>query len=289
MKELLTLQGGYPRQMDYILNLQSELYTLGNGLFSALGVDLVLSGCAVHDNGNGTVNIAAGLVYVAGEAIRFDAANNIVANGSLAMAKGPYTPTDQKTFADGSLKNVYREAKAVIANATGSIAEIKIRTKLYDLKQYIQDAVQSFEVRGTIKEVYDFDGSFRANFDGGGLGITPRWIGWALDNANNGTPGSEGMVIVAAGTFTDTSTGEQTEFAIGDKGGEVNHRLTVNEMPAHDHGDGKGLSGYGTHSGNPDSERAFIRGAGRTDSAGGGQEHNNMPPFGVAYRVVKIV
>lgn len=231
MKELLTLQGGYPREMDYLLNLQAELYTMSNGLFSGLGVDMVLSGCAVHDNGNGTVNIAAGLVYISGEVLRYDGENNIIADGSKAFAKGAYTATDSKLFADGFNKNVYREAKAITADAAGTIAEVKIKTSLYTLKQYIQDCVNASEPVGSIKHIYDLDGTFLTNFDGSGLGVTPRWLKWALDNGNNGTPGSPGMSLVAAGTYTDPVSGEETVYSSGVKGGARTHKITAAEAP----------------------------------------------------------
>jgi hypothetical protein len=289
MKELLTLQGGYPREMDYLLNLQAELYTMSNGLFSGLGVDLVLSGCAVHDNGNGTVNIAPGLVYVAGEALRFDGANNVPADSSKALAKGAYMSSDQRTFGDGSLKNVYREAKAVVANAAGTLAEIKIKTMLYDLKQYIQDAVQSFEVKGTIKEIYDFDGTFPANFDASGLGVTPRWNGWHLFNANAGlTANPEGRTLITVGKFTDPVSGKEYEYANGDAGGEAEHKLLRAELPSYNvplpNPSTKGRSD------NANDRDVMIPTPNQNINVGGSDvPHNNMMPYMAVYRVIKIV
>lgn len=290
MKELLTLQGGYPREMDYLLNLQAELYTMSNGLFSGLGVDVVLSGCALHDNGNGTVNIAAGLVYVAGEALRFDGANNVAADGSKALAKGGYVGSDQKTFGDGSQKNVYREAKAVVTNAAGTAAEIKIKTSLYDLKQYIQDAVQSFEVKGTIKEIFDFDDTFPANFDASGLGVTPRWIGWHMFNRNAGLGvNPEGRNLITVGTFTDPVTGKEYEYDHGDVGGEAEHKLTIAEIPAHSHAQGADVYKNENAGTTPPAGADGPGERGRTKNTGGDQVHNVMNPYLAVYRVIKIV
>jgi hypothetical protein len=290
MKELLTLQGGYPREMDYLLNLQSELYTVTTGLFNSLGADLVLAGCAVHNNGNGTINIAAGLVYVAGEPLRFDATLNVPADGTKTFVKGGYVSTDSKLFADGFNKNVYREAKAVIANVTGSAAEIKIKTTLYNLRQYIQDSVQSFEVKGTFKEIYDFDGTFLDNFDESGLGVTPQWIGWALDNGSNGTPGSIGKVLIAAGKYTDPVSGEETVYNNGDETGERLHKLLPAEMARINIGRTRT-----DNTGRPPYEPNHLQGgSGRglyleDNYIGNDQPHNNMQPSLAVYRVIKIV
>jgi len=288
MKELLTLTGGYRRVMDYLLNLQAENLTLGNALFASLGFDMVLQGCTVHDNGNGTVNIAAGIIYIGSEALRFDGANNVASNGSKTFVKGAYTTSNSETFGDGSIKNVYREAKAVIADATGgNVTQIKIKTTLYNLAQYIQDRVQGYEVKGAIKEVYDLDGTFLTNFDASGLGVTPRWVGWARDNGSNGTPGSVGMTTIAAGTYTDPSNGEQTVYIEGEPVGEPKHLLTVNET-AKPAGLPQGLEGPHKKPGDGGGMDIFYVTGGLGDGFDADQRHNNMQPSMPVYRVVKI-
>lgn len=90
-------------------------------------------------------------------------------------------------------------------------------------------------------------------------------------------PFGAGQVLVGAGT-----NGGRT-FTAGNTGGEYEHTLTVDEMPAHTHHDkalgnqgGGGATfnypgGYGYYWGNT------------TDPAGGGQPHNNMQPYVVVY------
>ena len=79
-------------------------------------------------------------------------------------------------------------------------------------------------------------------------------------------------------------------YAAGATGGEAEHTLTVNEMPAHDHGI---LSGFGDKNdpaidsdgfryewwggNNRGFNNAFI------SSTGGGAAHNNMPPYLAVY------
>ncbi|MEB0302402.1 hypothetical protein [Mucilaginibacter sp. 5C4] len=289
MKELLRLAGGYKRVMDYVLNLQSENLTLGNSLFSALGVDLVLSGCAITNNNNGTINIADGLIYISGDAVRFDGANNIASNGSKTFVKGGYVTSDQKEFGDGSQKNVYREAKAAIVNSTdGNQRQIKITTTLYDLKQYIRDVVANSDVKGAYKEIYDFDGTFRPNFDESGLGVTPRWYGWAIDNGENGTPGTSGMALIAAGTYTDPVSGEETVYEMGQNVGERLHKLSQSES-ATPTGTVPGLVGPRGKPGDGGGGPVYYVSGPLKAGADAQVGHNNMQPSKAVYRVIKIV
>lgn len=292
MKKLRTLQGGYPRQMDYLLTLQTELITMADSLFAKLGVDMVLKGCEITNNGNGTVNIAAGIVYASGEVLRFDGDNNVTADNTKTFVKDAPTNTDPKVFADGNPKDVYSEVKLIIGNKT-SATEIPIGiVDLYSLKNYIQDVVASYGQKGEFKDIYDTDGTFPDNFDASGLGITARWNGWAMVNGNNGTPNGGGRTRITVGKFTDPVTGVETNFANGDLVGEVVHKLIVNELPPHAHTMGAqvtidaavtvGSSG----SGNRVTPNYTNR---NTADTGGGAAHNNMQPSLAVYTVMKIV
>lgn len=309
MKVLNTIPGaGYPLQMDFLLNLQTEMLAMGNSLLGAIPFDMALSGCAVTDNGNGTVNIASGMMYVGGQVVRFDGANNVASDGSKAIAAAAPIATDMMQFGNGSNYNTYSEVKAaVVASTLSNVQEIKIGATLYNITRYIQDTVLSAEVKGTIKHIHDLDGTFAANFDSSGLGITPRWNGWALDNGNNGTPGSAGRTLIAQGTYTDTVTGLQTTFNDGDKVGEQNHKLTVAELPAHTHFTFANSTQFslpnipdattaaaisGDYGGNPDAyligRSSGTANIGLTSPTGSSTAHNNMPPSMVVYRVMKV-
>jgi len=288
MKLINTLSGGYRRVMDTLLGLQTEMIIGINAPFGALGRDLVLSGCAVTNNGNGTVNIASGIMYVGGQTLRFDGAANIAADGSQAIVTGGVVTSTPWPFGDGSTKNLYSEQKAVIANQDPTNpTQIKIGLTLYNLQQYITDQINAAEPKGTIKHIYDLDGTFATNFDTYGLGVTTAWIGWALDNGNNGTPGSAGMVLVGAGLYTDPTSSQQTTYNNENTGGEINHTLTIAEMPSHTHPMNAGTE-YHTYGNGGD--HPLVEGSGLiTGATGGGSAHNNMQPYKVCYRVVKIV
>ena len=61
--------------------------------------------------------------------------------------------------------------------------------------------------------------------------------------------------------------------------GEKTHTLSVNEIPSHHHVMGYSWStGSGSSSGYAKSSSRAVTSA-NTDNTGGGQAHNNMPPY----------
>lgn len=77
----------------------------------------------------------------------------------------------------------------------------------------------------------------------------------------------------------------QAEFAECEQiGGEREHTLTTDEMPAHEHTVTLESSGTVTSLGLGTSSAAAVgRKEVRSTSAGGGRAHNNMPPFITCY------
>ena len=110
--------------------------------------------------------------------------------------------------------------------------------------------------------------------------------GWALCNGSNGTPDLRNRFIIGAGS----------SYGLGATGGEVNHTLTYNEMPSHKHiipwGENGGFNPpYGKYgnadnygSGDSDGDNYWCY----SSPEGGGQAHNNMPPYYGLYFIMKL-
>lgn len=106
--------------------------------------------------------------------------------------------------------------------------------------------------------------------------------GWALCDGENGTPDLRDRFVVGAGS----------EYLAGATGGEATHTLTIYEMPHHDHY----LRGYTVlcetlfpganykvYCNDDNPPRDCI-----TDLAGGGQPHNNLPPYYALCYIMKL-
>lgn len=114
--------------------------------------------------------------------------------------------------------------------------------------------------------------------------FTVSWHGctWRYINSNvfllNGTYNSSNKTITSSGTT----------------GGEATHTLTCEEMPSHVHGkfgwtagkvndDGDGVFGAVAYLGDWGSNQNQT-----TESAGGSQAHNNMPPYITCYMYRRV-
>ena len=97
-----------------------------------------------------------------------------------------------------------------------------------------------------------------------------------------------GKVLIGVGTVTD-SAGTTKTFTANEVGGEINHTLTINEMPSHDHeqfvtaNNGGSIKGRADYNTDADNNNKYTQGI-RTGSTGGGQAHNNLQPYVVVYR-----
>jgi hypothetical protein len=79
-----------------------------------------------------------------------------------------------------------------------------------------------------------------------------------------------------------------TGFEMGDTGGEAQHTLTEDEMPAHTHTvRSNNLQADGNAS-NPVGIVSGVQLTGESGSAGGGDPHNNIPPYIAYWRIYKL-
>ena len=133
---------------------------------------------------------------------------------------------------------------------------------------------------------------------------TKGQIGYFEDKCPNGWEEYKplaGRVIVGAGKYIGYSRdkrNESKEYKPGEKSGEVEHKLTVQEMPAHSHKI-PAHSGFSSHSGssrrldlnnNYSGTDPAVRGYGdETTLAGGNQPHNIMQPYLVLMPCIKTM
>ena len=87
----------------------------------------------------------------------------------------------------------------------------------------------------------------------------------------------EGRFLLASGDLIEESE-TIASFDVNDTGGEATHTLTTDEMPSHNHG--------ATYTGDTTSTKnlAWYNPTGSAmrythNNVGGGQAHNNMPPY----------
>ncbi|MHC4156776.1 MAG: hypothetical protein ACYST6_17920 [Planctomycetota bacterium] len=101
--------------------------------------------------------------------------------------------------------------------------------------------------------------------------------GWALCDGDNNTPDLTDTFIVGAGNTYD----------VNDVGGEAFHTLTIAEMPSHSH---PGLTTE-KHVGDADAHSYDMykcQPGGSTGASGGGQAHENRPPYYALAYIMRI-
>ncbi len=100
--------------------------------------------------------------------------------------------------------------------------------------------------------------------------------GYVLCDGNNNTPNLSGRFVVGY-------SASDNDYDVNDTGGSSSVTLTVNQIPAHTHTHTKAThpSGSGpeqNQSGGPE-DRTNFGDTGTTSSTGGGQSHENRPPY----------
>ena len=112
--------------------------------------------------------------------------------------------------------------------------------------------------------------------------------GWALCDGSNGRPDLTGRFIVGTGKPTGDISANPNNLLFGTNGGEQQHKLTIAEMPKHNHNihdyshAGIGGGGYpnGLYNWSPPPLSGYQ---------GDDQYHNNMPPYYVLYWIIKTI
>lgn len=154
-----------------------------------------------------------------------------------------------------------REFEAVGVRAPGARSQIYVCIKTSDdeyiwsvlTDQYPLEGVTAF--RGAIADIPD---------------------GWQLCDGTNGTPDLRNLFIVGAGD----------DYAVGATGGADEVTLTIDQMPDHDHVMGL-IAQAQPGSGGPLGFFA-IGSPASTGDEGGGQAHENRPPFYALAWITKV-
>ena len=183
---------------------------------------------------------------------------------------------------------------ATLENAGDDIVGIEggdsLATSVNSLKRYIDKCMN--ESYGTlIHNIQEATNEYYSRYVKGDILITAisrekegEEKGNTLSNENTGpywVPFGQGRMLVGAGNDVSDGTNIMS-FKLGDIGGEYKHKLTEKEIPPHSHQ----LKNFSNGSG---QESAYILTKGRkrsnkiTTKTGGGQSHENMPPYIVVY------
>lgn len=137
--------------------------------------------------------------------------------------------------------------------------------------------------------------AFSGTFDSSGHPVDGRKgisiPDWHICDGTTGTPDLRGRFIL----------GSSAEYADGSSGGEKTHTLTIDEMPSHNHtyrfdANSNPEWGIGLRKDESEMDRSTytngISGRAHTmliNNTGGGQAHNNMPPYYALSYIMKLL
>ena len=152
------------------------------------------------------------------------------------------------------------------------------RCTIQDLIDLLNLNVGAFQYE--VKTLYVDQTYIDNNLDATGLGIN-LLAGWAEVNGNNGTPPASGMFELSR---------KESVYSIGSFGGTKEVTLTTDQIPAHTHTN----NGSASDNGDPGQfvltaptnggESVLVQ----SSSIGQGQPHNNMPPYYVCLKIMKL-
>ena len=266
---------GYPFDVGFLAFMQNA-YNLFNHFGHLAGNKAIISGC--EEIGN---TITPGTVFINGELFPFEGG----AKGDTVIIK---EETNEVTFDDGFLRSLENIRTAAFGRSTPE--------KTYNWEDFqrvtnLQDLGKNKAENKALKELKDEVEKLKKQKQAVPIGLIALWgkpaneipAGWReYVNLRGKMPiGLDPDYVKKPEDVQDYGLNQ-----ILKQGGERSHKLTIEEMPAHNHqlyyretqddagngGDGREFSTGSTHSAN-------------VTSTGGDQHHNNMPP----YRVVQFI
>ena len=133
----------------------------------------------------------------------------------------------------------------------------------------------------------DYTDSESTIIDGVPSGVILMWhgdadsvpSGYAICNGDNGTPDLRDRFIVAAGN----------SYQVNETGGSASVTLTIDQIAQHNHTIPEAITTSGTGGGHYlnglTNEKGVVS---TTDNTGGGQSHENRPPYYALYYIMKL-
>ena len=100
--------------------------------------------------------------------------------------------------------------------------------------------------------------------------------GWVICDGNNSTPNLRARFVMGGGSGSG--------YSIGDTGGAASVTLTIAQIPSHSHTFNRGAYSGGTPA---PANRTQQSETNTTGSTGGGQSHENRPPYYVLCYIMK--
>lgn len=264
--------GGFPLTTD-ILSYMQNAYKIFNAMSGISGDLIILSGCEVVGN-----TVSDGVVAIEGEIYPFQGTTL----GSHVFIKEVNT---SKIFEDGSQKTVLVEKVATFGSSTKSYPWESFRRVLSN--RQIEE--KSFtEETSLLKRLEKLEERVKKTVPLGLVAIWGKPANIPLPEGWREYEPLRGRMAVGQ-DIADNDLG-----VIGKVGGEKMHRLTIAEMPHHNHQQGSeslyNSYGGGTYVGKRsweyDDGTTYNTYSGQnTSSVGDDQPHNNMPP----YRVIRFI
>ena len=274
---------GYPFDVAFLAFMQNS-YRLFNSLGSMAGNKAIISGC--EEVGN---TITAGTVYINGELFPF-------AGGAKDDTVIIKEVTNEVAFEDGFLRPLETIRTVAFGRST---PENTFNWTDFKRVNNLQELYENKAEKQALKELKDEVENLKKQKQAVPIGLVAIW-----GKPENEIPEGWEEYVPMRGVMPigcdpeykkDENDAEDYRLnALKHRSGKRSHRLTIEEMPEHDHkyNDiyysekwGTVNTPHGEGSSSSDEDNKGYEMGRTTATVGGDQPHNNMPP----YRVVQFI